>query len=87
MSDDHLSCDCRRSSTMRGQCDTCGATPAVLHTPLRVHGWFCGLHCPCCKSAWHRDHRALRADHDTLRQIRGGGDCRAVDGGPARGTS
>jgi hypothetical protein len=33
---------------MRGQCDTCGTVPAVLHIPLRLHGWFCPAHCPAC---------------------------------------
>jgi len=33
---------------MRAQCDACGTTLDVLHIPLRVHGWFCGLHCPRC---------------------------------------
>ncbi len=46
--DQRLSPDYKRSSTMRAQCDTCGTVPAVLHIPLRVHGWFCPAHCPEC---------------------------------------
>ena len=46
--DQRLSRDCRRSTTMRAQCDTCGSTPDVLHIPLRVHGWFCPAHCKAC---------------------------------------
>jgi len=39
---------CLRSRTLKGQCDTCGETPEVLHVPMRLHGWYCGEHCPCC---------------------------------------
>ena len=46
--DQRLSRDCRRSTTMRAQCDKCGTVPAVLHIPLRLHGWFCPAHCPAC---------------------------------------
>jgi hypothetical protein len=45
---DHRSRDCKRSTTMRAQCDTCGTVPAVLHIPLRLHGWFCPAHCLAC---------------------------------------
>jgi hypothetical protein len=42
---------CLRSRTIRGACDTCGETPEVLHVPLRLHGWYCPEHCPCCNPA------------------------------------
>ena len=45
---DHRSRVCKRSTTMRAQCDTCGTVPAVIHIPLFVHGWFCPAHCPEC---------------------------------------
>jgi hypothetical protein len=46
--DHRLSRDCKRSTTMRAQCDKCGTVPAVIHIPLFVHGWFCAQHCPEC---------------------------------------
>jgi len=54
MSEDHrLSRDCRRSTSLRGTCDTCGAAPTVIHLPLRLHGWFCPRHCPACSPDGH----------------------------------
>ena len=40
--------DCLRSRTVGGVCDVCQSRPDVLHMPLKLHGWFCGEHCPCC---------------------------------------
>ena len=42
---------CLRSRTILGQCDRCGETPEVLHVPMRLHGWWCSDHCPCCNPA------------------------------------
>jgi hypothetical protein len=47
---DHRSRVCKRSTTMRAQCDTCGTVPAVIHIPLFLHGWFCPVHCPECNA-------------------------------------
>ncbi len=46
--DHRLSRDCKRSTTLRAQCDACGTVPAVLHIPLLVHGFFCPKCCPAC---------------------------------------
>lgn len=40
--------DCLRSRTVHGDCSTCGARPEILHMPMRLHGWYCPEHCPCC---------------------------------------
>jgi hypothetical protein len=48
MSDSRLSRDCKQSVTMKAPCDRCRVTPATLHLPLLVHGWYCPNCCPCC---------------------------------------
>lgn len=41
---------CLRSHSASGECWKCGAVPEVLHMPLKLGGWYCPDHCPCCNS-------------------------------------
>ena len=43
--------DCMRTRAVHGYCDVCHKPAEPLHMPLRLHGWFCGEHCPCCSPA------------------------------------
>lgn len=43
--------DCMRSLAVHADCDKCGKRPDVLHMPMRLHGWYCSEHCPCCSPA------------------------------------
>jgi hypothetical protein len=40
--------DCLRSKTVHGTCTKCGVRPEILHLPMKLHGWYCPEHCPCC---------------------------------------
>jgi len=43
--------NCMRVPHYARQCDICGATPPVLHTPIRAAGRYCAACCPHCTSA------------------------------------
>ena len=43
--------DCWRTRNVSGPCSVCHAHPEVLHIPTSVKGFYCGDHCPDCKSA------------------------------------
>ncbi len=40
--------NCMRVSPNSRACDGCDCTPAVLHTPIRAAGQYCGTCCPHC---------------------------------------
>jgi hypothetical protein len=40
--------NCLRTNGNTRACETCGCTPAVLHTPIRAAGRFCATCCPHC---------------------------------------
>src|ERR1039458_2793007 len=40
--------NCLRVTRHTSACETCGATPPVLHTPIRAAGRFCADCCPHC---------------------------------------
>jgi len=47
--DDHRTMrDCKRSVTLRAQCDRCGCAPDILHLPLLLHRFSCGICAKAC---------------------------------------
>jgi hypothetical protein len=39
---------CMRSKRLSANCTICGQRPEVVHSPLRLRGFYCDAHCPEC---------------------------------------
>ena len=58
--------DCWRTRNVFARCATCGATPELLHSPLRIRGFFCATHCRCCARPGGRMSETETARHTLL---------------------